>query len=1230
MKRFVCFLLTMVLIVSLVPGAVLTAFAASSLSTSNAAIEILKKMEGFRSQAYEDNGQWSIGYGTACDKDKYPNGINEAEATELLKEHLHSVVDPKLNDFAKKHNMTFTQNEHDALALITYNLGYAWMSNTPGYSTLYSAIVNEKTDNELIYAFCLYSSNGGKIDESLINRRLKEANMYLNNLYSNAVPAKYTYVRLLDSDGSVLSSIPGSVHGYDATSSVEIIPTPTKTGATFLGWYLEDGTPVKNLDFEVAKKTLYAKWQTDGDDYTGGFNYTINTSQAKSRDIFNGYTSSAVKLGTLKSNSVFTVTAEYVDAKNVKWVYGTGTGTAVDSKKTDKDTLKGWICMGEKNEEQDSDKVVYARATVTASTLNIRESALSDSDVVGSLKKDTVVNILGFKNENTSTGIRCWGKVYISGVYGWINLAYVSLEEIDSSTDVDTSKGVKGSVVNTDKVNIRSAAGTTNAIVTTLKWGTEVTVYEQVVKNNATWGRITWGDKDDKNEGWVYMYYIQLGSASEGEDSGSASTPLYTGVVNSTTNLNVRKTASVTGTWVTSLPRGTKINIYEKTVTNNVEWGRTDKGWVCLLYVTLSNNSNSGTGSDDTTTKPTTFTGTVTSSSLTVRKTATNNSEERGFLAKGETVQIVGQTTEVTDTGTKIWGKIVYKGEEGWINLAYVDVKAHSGSDNVTTGKEAKGVISNCITVNVRSNAGVSNPLVKTLKSGTNVTVYEQIEKDNAPWGRIDGGWVCMYYVTLNSGSVNTGDDDSSSGTVNGTRPGVISATGTVSSNTDLNVRAGAGLGYAKVGSLKKGTAVSVYEQVIADGMIWGKIKTGWICMSYITINNSTNTGTGVMGTIVKCFHAVNVRSAPGTGNALVGTILVGSSVEIYEQTNYNGTMWGRVAQGWISMDYVQLASEAPPITDGNGPTTAPTEEEAKPSETTKPEDETVAVGGVAFKCTVKVLEDLNVRKDATADAGLAGTLNANTNVNILSLKMNGNEVWGYQNEHDMPGWINLQYVDILNVGGFVQPETLAVYSAPNKTSTELGKLSMNDYVEAMELALNGSAVWVKVDIGVYGDPGYLVGWIPVNQLGARIDVIPVYDHTDNTGRYSKTFAETEVIADYQGNEVVFKLKASSDTYIQRLVADHGKIWGKVTVDGLTGWIDMTKVIYLWTLTVATGGDELNVRDTCEGEVIGTLANGASVNITSMMAASDGSIWGQLQTSDELNGGWVKMEFIAF
>ena len=41
MKRFVCFLLTLVLIVSLVPATVLTANAASVLNTSDKAIEIL-------------------------------------------------------------------------------------------------------------------------------------------------------------------------------------------------------------------------------------------------------------------------------------------------------------------------------------------------------------------------------------------------------------------------------------------------------------------------------------------------------------------------------------------------------------------------------------------------------------------------------------------------------------------------------------------------------------------------------------------------------------------------------------------------------------------------------------------------------------------------------------------------------------------------------------------------------------------------------------------------------------------------------------------------------------------------------------------------------------------------------------------------------------------------------------------------------------------------------------
>lgn len=1225
MKRFVCFLLTLILTVSLVPGTVLTAFAAPAMSTSNAAVEILKQLEGFRAEAYLDNGQYSIGYGTNCDPANYPNGINQAEATQLLKDHLHDVVDPKLNEFAQKHNMTFTQYEHDALALMTYNLGYAWMSNSSGYATLYSAIVNEKKDNELIYAFSLYAMSGSSISEGLINRRLVEANMYLNNSYSGAAPAKYTYVRLLDSDGSVLTSIPGSVHGYDAATSVKIIPTPSKTGYSFLGWYLKDGTPVTGLDSSVAKKTLYAKWHNDSDDYTGGFNYSINTAQAKNRDVFVGHDDTSTKLGVLKANSVFKVTAEFVDTDGVKWVYGTGTGTAEGSSKKDKDTLKGWLCLGEKAQELGSDNVVYGRATVTATTLNVRESAISDSSVVTSLTQGTIVNILGFKNENTSTGIRCWGKVYVHGVYGWINLAYVSLEEIDSSSSGDTSKGAVGTVVNTDKVNIRSAAGTTNSIVGTLKWGTEVTVYEQVVKDSANWGRVTWGDKAEKREGWVYMYYIKLG-APTGGSSGSSGSVIATGVVNSTTNLNVRKNASVTSTWITSLPKGTKINIYEKATTNNVEWGLTDKGWVCLLYVTLTGAPAGAPGGDDTTTKPTTFTGTITSSNLTVRKAATNSSEERGFLAKGETVQIISQTEETTPTGTKLWGKILYKGEEGWINLAYVDVKAHSGSTDVTNGKEAKGIISNCITVNVRANAGVSNPLVKTLKNGTAVTVYEQIEKDNAPWGRIDGGWVCMYYVTLNAGATVPGSSDNS-GTVNGTTPGVISATGTVNSNTDLNVRSGAGLGCAKVGSLKRGTPVTVYEQVVADGMIWGKIPTGWVCMSYITITNSSSTGTGVMGTIVKCFKAVNVRSAPGTGNALVGTILVGSQVEIFEQTERNGVMWGRVAQGWISMEYVQLASEAPPITDGTptSPTT-PSEEDTKP--TTKPEDEAVVVDGVAFKFSATVLTDLNVRKNASADAGLAGTLNSGLKVNILALKMNGTEVWGYQNEHDMPGWINLKHVDILNLGGFVQPETLAIYSAPDKTSTELGKLSLNDYVEAMELALNGSTVWVKVDIGVYGNPGYLIGWIPYNQLGAKIDVIPIYSSTDTSGRYAKSFGELEVISHYQGNEVVFKLKAGASVYILEQIADHGVVWGKVSHGSLEGWVDLSKLIYLWSATISTGGEDLNVRSSAEGEIIGTLPNGSNVTVTSLMAGSDGKIWAQLQTSDEFNGGWVLADFL--
>ncbi len=1241
MKRFVCFLLTFLMIVSLVPATVLTASAASSLNTSDKAIEILKQFEGFSAEAYVHGGKHYIGYGTQIDDPNvYKDGITKTEATALLKNHVKDTVDKAINDFAKKFNIAFTQYQHDALSLFSYNCGTAWMSTDGVFR---SAVVNGKKGNDFLNAICLYNGGDTSSDyfRGLLNRRLAEANMYLNNIYSSAAPSGYTYV-VLDSNGGSLTDSFGNnlvIFAYSTSSSPALTLKPTKSGDSFLGWYLvnnEKGTetPVSVLDKTTAKLTLTAKWQNGTDKVTA--NYTINASEAASTTVYGLADLTSSEVGTLKANSKFQVSGEKI-VGDIKWVYGTGTNTKGKS-------ITGWVAYKNvKNEDLTSDTVL-ATGTVTATTLNVREAATTDSDTLpGSpLAKGTIVKILAYKNEYTATGTSSWGKIAFNGGYGWINLAYVDLR--DATEEDNTSLvGKTGKIVNADKVNVRTTPGVaaTN-FKTTIAKDTKVTIYEtKQIAGGATWGRIKWNN--NLNEGWVYMYYVQVDGQSNGSTSGGSSSEvaIYTGVVSSNTNLNVRRNPKVTSTQVGSLPRGTKINIYEETTTDGVKWGRTDKGWVCLQYVTLTATGNKpSNGAEHVVVKKV---GTITASALTLRKDATNNSEALKTLAKGDIVTIVEQKEEATSTGTKLWGKVTVDGVTGWINLAYVDVKDVTETipdQPVNPATGVYGKIVNCVNVNVRSAAGVSNTLVKRLPNGTQVTVYEQTVVNNKSWCRIKDGWVCMDYVQITGTVPGAGSGSGSSGSNSGTISGVV--TGTVNSNIDLNVRVAAGLGNTKIGSLKKGTTVTVTEQKVADGMTWGKIAynggTGWICMSYITITSNSASGTGVMGTIARCFSHVNVRSAPGVGNALVGTIPVGTRVEVYEKKLYNGVYWGRVAQGWICMQYVLLDAELPEATE---PTTKPTNGSDIESEKVN------SKAAVTYTFTGSVKETLNVRKDAIATSDQAGTLNAGTTVNILALKAgkdNANEIWGKINDYGTPGWINLAYVNY-EIKGFVQSSTLTVFASASAGSEDIGTIKLNDEVTVNAVNVEGSTVFGK--IAVVKQDGTLkydyLGWIDMSKLGSeKISVTPELSATKNESPVrikGKTTSLVSVYTTLDANEVAFNLIANADVYIQDYVADHGKIWGKVVgvVDGkdVYGFVDISKTIYVFTST-RTVKEALNVRSvygsTAEDTVVGQLDAGVTITLTALAVDANGDVWGQLQSctdkdGKDVSGNWVNLTY---
>ena len=225
-KRLICALLAVMMLLSLLPGTVMRASAAE-MTSSEDAIAILKQLEGFAEKPYYDNGQYSIGYGSGCNKNDYPNGITEAEADALLREYLAD-MEKSLNYFINRYGLSLKQNQFDALMLLTYNVGANWVNADGEFR---SAVINGLKGNDFIYAMTLWSNASSKLNMHLVKRRLAEANLYLNGTYSLNPPENYSYV-LYDNNGGVGTV---KVQGYDAAQAVIPKAAPVRTGYRFMG-----------------------------------------------------------------------------------------------------------------------------------------------------------------------------------------------------------------------------------------------------------------------------------------------------------------------------------------------------------------------------------------------------------------------------------------------------------------------------------------------------------------------------------------------------------------------------------------------------------------------------------------------------------------------------------------------------------------------------------------------------------------------------------------------------------------------------------------------------------------------------------------------------------------------------------------------------------------------------------------------------------------------------------
>jgi len=804
-KRLISFLLAALLLISAVVVGAPTVSAAAERKASDKLINLIKEFEGFLQYAKEDYGQYTIGYGTSCGKNEYPNGITKEKAETLLRDAV-SKFEKYVNDFAAKQKLTLSQQQFDALVSFTYNLGPSWLNNA---STLRTAVIKGEKGNDFIYGitmWCMAGSDGEKkILPNLVERRLCEANVYLNGVYSSDAPSNYTYVAFdhnIDSPSNVLR-----IQGYDANLTDTVRANPTKSGYRFLGWYTTatGGEWITKLDATTAGKTLYGHWQK-GDGTAAGVsaNYKrITAAEVVVRDKANGKEINRIPMGT-----TVTVVADYMDANGVKW--GKTNGGWIDLSKTT--TEKGGYG------DQNLTKPVVV--VVNTDGVNIRKGPGTNYAKVGKANKGQVLTLTAVHRGTNYL----WGE--FSG--GWICLDYTNYDDaISGATSGESDVTATGVIVKTDKLNVRNRPGTSGTtVIGSYSRGDVVTITNQQKVGSTTWGKTP--------KGWISLYYVDVtptgsGTTEKPGDTGSGSTTsekvIATGVIVDCTSLRIRKGPGTNYAQVGSLAAGTEVKIYEQ-ILGGQGWARIDRGWISLTYVELdvpvtdSKDAQNGT--------------VVLCDRLNVRKGPGTSYERVAKLNVGTKVQIL-ETTMVKNVK---WGRTSL----GWVSMEYIKLdnaatpetekpdtnkpeaekpetekpetqKPVDGNTGTATAKT--GSIVKTTELRVRAGAGTNYEKVGTLKKGERVVILETAKVGNATWGRIEKGWIHMYYVQLDGAEVPSG---------------TISRTVT----TELRIRAGAGTKYDKVGTYQKGEVVLIYETTTVNGFLWGRTDKGWISMEYV------------------------------------------------------------------------------------------------------------------------------------------------------------------------------------------------------------------------------------------------------------------------------------------------------------------------------------------------------------------------------------------------------------
>ncbi|MDK0844974.1 SH3 domain-containing protein [Clostridium perfringens] len=517
---------------------------------------------------------------------------------------------------------------------------------------------------------------------------------------------------------------------------------------------------------------------------------------------------------------------------------------------------------------------------ISANQLNVRTSPNENGQVIGTLHKNDKVNVL-------NKSIDGWYKIDFNGRRAYVSSKYVNLisyknNEVKTEVKKEPIEGTGKVNINT-ALNVRQASTTNSRIIGSLKGGEKVNIisesngFYKIEFNNSygyVYSKYISKDGDSEKVKVVKQEEVKKEKVDESKKEAKATSkaePVVlavrslnkTGIVNVSSSLNVRSSASTSSKVIGSLSGNTKVTIIgEEGAFYKIEY-KGSHGYVAKEYVkdvTESNNSNQGTQTPEKPSTPesTEKTGIVNvSSSLNVRSSASTSSKVIGSLSGNTKVTIVGEEGA--------FYKIEYKGSHGYVAKEYVKDVTESNNSNQGTqtpekpstpeSTEKTGIVNVSSSLNVREGASTSSKVIGSLSGNTKVTIVGEEGAFYKIEYKGSHGYVAKEYIKDIKDEVVTEPEKPSN-------PENSNKTGVVTASKGLNVRKEANTSSQIIGILNSGESVEIIGEENGFYKITYKGQEAYASKNYINIfdgNSNVNPGLDI-GNASKTNYGVSLN----------------------------------------------------------------------------------------------------------------------------------------------------------------------------------------------------------------------------------------------------------------------------------------------------------------------------------------------------------------------------------